>query len=72
MAKKLKDCGVFGVSSDEYLQYAQKNREEWEMRGKEIVAAMIEKVTKPALLEELQNLSQRRLSYDSTDGDTGV
>jgi hypothetical protein len=22
LAKKLKDCGVFGVSSDEYLQYA--------------------------------------------------
>lgn len=24
LAKKLKECGVFGVSSDEYLQYAQK------------------------------------------------
>lgn len=27
LAKKLKDCGVFGVSSDEYLNYAQRNRE---------------------------------------------
>lgn len=26
LAKKLKDCGVFGVSSDEYLNYAMKNR----------------------------------------------
>ena len=26
LAKKLKDCGVFGVSSDEYLNYAEKNR----------------------------------------------
>lgn len=26
LAKKLKECGVFGVSSDEYLNYAQKNR----------------------------------------------
>ena len=25
LAKKLKDCGVFGVSSDEYLNYAEKN-----------------------------------------------
>ena len=41
LAKKLTDCGVFGVSSDEYLNYALKNRQEWEMRGQEIVASMI-------------------------------
>lgn len=27
LAKKLAECGVFGVSSDEYLSYAVKNRE---------------------------------------------
>ena len=43
LAKKLKECGVFGVSSDEYLTYAQHNRAEWEARGKEVVAEMIEK-----------------------------
>ena len=37
LAKKLEDCGVFGVSSDECLNYAQANRREWEMKGKEIV-----------------------------------
>ena len=42
LAKKLKDCGVFGVSSDEYLNYATKNRQEWEMKGREIVAEMVE------------------------------
>lgn len=26
LAKKLKDCNVFGVSSDEYLNYALQNR----------------------------------------------
>jgi class 3 adenylate cyclase len=46
LAKKLKDCGVFGVSSDEFLNYAMKNREEWESRGQEIVAEMIEAVAK--------------------------
>ena len=45
LAKKLKDCGVFGVSSDEYLNYAQKNRQEWETRGQEIVATMLKKVS---------------------------
>ena len=41
LAKKLADCGVFGVSSDEYLNYAVKNRNEWEARGKDIVNDMV-------------------------------
>lgn len=44
LAKKLKECGVFGVSSEEYLNYAVRNRSEWERRGREIVAEMIAKV----------------------------
>ena len=44
LAQKLKDCGVFGVSSDEYMCYAMENRREWESRGHEIVAEMVEKV----------------------------
>jgi hypothetical protein len=47
LAKKLKDCGVFGVSSDEYLNYAIRNRQEWEergVRGQQIVGEMVEKI----------------------------
>jgi 3'5'-cyclic nucleotide phosphodiesterase len=44
LAKKLKDCGVFGVSSDEYLNYAIRNRHEWETRGREVVNEMLERV----------------------------
>jgi class 3 adenylate cyclase len=44
LAKKLKDCGVFGISSDEYLNYALNNREEWERRGQDVVAQMMKKV----------------------------
>jgi 3'5'-cyclic nucleotide phosphodiesterase len=40
LAKKLKDCGVFGVSSDEYLHHAEQNRYEWEQKGHQIVDAM--------------------------------
>ena len=43
LAKKLATCGVFGVSSDEYLQYAQRNREEWEQKGQELVAMYLHK-----------------------------
>lgn len=40
LAKKLKDCGVFGVSSDEYLSFALKNRAEWESKGRAVVEEM--------------------------------
>ena len=41
LAKKLKECNVFGVSSDEYLNYALQNRAEWEQCGEEIVEEMM-------------------------------
>jgi hypothetical protein len=43
LAKKLKECGVFGVSSEEYLNYALENRREWSSNGEETVARYIEK-----------------------------
>jgi hypothetical protein len=47
LAKKLDDCGVFGVSSNEYLNYATKNRQEWEDKGQELVADMLKKYSAP-------------------------
>ena len=41
LAKKLKECGVFGVASDEYLNYALANREEWVREGEKIVKGYI-------------------------------
>jgi hypothetical protein len=43
LAKKLDDCGVFGVSSGEYLNYAMANRQEWENKGEEVVAEILKK-----------------------------
>lgn len=40
LTQKLKDCGVFGVSSGELLNYAKKNREEWELKGEQVVAEL--------------------------------
>ena len=39
LAKKLQECNVFGVSSEEYLNYAQDNRAEWEVKGRDIVSS---------------------------------
>lgn len=44
LAQKLKSCGVFGVSSDEYLGYAKRNREEWESKGESIVKELMMEV----------------------------
>ena len=41
LAKKLKECNVFGVSSDEYLNYALANRKEWELKGQQVVQGYI-------------------------------
>jgi hypothetical protein len=43
LAKKIGDCGVFGVSSDEFLKYAEANRKEWALKGEEIVKELIDK-----------------------------
>ena len=44
LAKKLKRCGVFGVASDEYLNYAVRNRKEWHDRGQHVVEEMIQAI----------------------------
>jgi 3'5'-cyclic nucleotide phosphodiesterase len=53
LAKKLKDCNVFGVSSDEYLNYAEQNRAEWKERGVEIVNEMMNEY-----MQELELIEQ--------------
>ena len=44
LARKLKDAKIFGVSSEEYYNYALRNREEWEDKGREVVTYMSERV----------------------------
>jgi hypothetical protein len=37
LARKLKQCKVFGASSEEFLDYATMNRIEWEAKGEQLV-----------------------------------
>ncbi|KAG7370730.1 PAS domain containing protein [Nitzschia inconspicua] len=46
LAKKLEECNAFGVSSHEYLSYAEQNRSEWEAKGQQIVEEYREIVMK--------------------------
>ena len=68
LAKKLKECGVFGVASDEYLDYATKNRKEWELHGQAIVSEMKEKYL-PSIIEEDEELSDHE-DYDESEGES--
>jgi len=60
LAKKLQDCAVFGVSSDEYLNYALQNRAEWEDRGQEIVEEMKDEFLHPRAFRSSSIGSRRR------------
>jgi Adenylate and Guanylate cyclase catalytic domain/3'5'-cyclic nucleotide phosphodiesterase len=42
MATKIKDCGIFGTSSDEMLDFAMKNRYLWKENGSAAVKQMAE------------------------------
>jgi hypothetical protein len=37
LAQKLRECGVFGVACDEFLDYAKDNRLEWQVKGRDLV-----------------------------------
>jgi hypothetical protein len=60
LAKKLKECGVFGVSSDEYLNYALENRREWASKGEETVAKMIQKYSPKTQDQQPQQQDQQQ------------
>jgi hypothetical protein len=72
---KLKDCGIFGVSSQEYLSYAIRNRQEWEVKGEGLVAIMAEKaktlwtsnavpVNSFPALQDIDSAPQEEMSFE--------
>ena len=70
LAKKLKECGVFGVSSAEYLNYALANRREWEMRGQEVLQGFIDKHVKKAAVAVIEESTCEDSCLDDTMKDT--
>jgi class 3 adenylate cyclase len=74
LAKKLKECGVFGVSSDEYLNYALENRREWAAKGEEACAKMVEKYSKKKenVPESKPDLESKRASADGNESEVAT
>lgn len=63
LCHKLQECSVFGVSSDEYLNYATQNRAEWMKKGRDICQNMLENAVKEA---ERMGLKPRALVIQDT------
>merc|ERR1711935_779735 len=66
LAQKLAECGVFGVSSDEYLNYAINNRNEWEKKGKDVVAGYEKKYK----LDATESSTVKLSGYDLQNSDS--
>jgi 3'5'-cyclic nucleotide phosphodiesterase len=56
LAKKLKTCGVFGVSCDELLDYAMDNRAEWALKGQAIVDDLIREITTSIISQDEETI----------------
>ena len=67
LAKKLKECQVFGPFSDDYLNYAVLNRAEWEEKGESIVQGYIDFVKSLEQNDQSQNLSAASKNEDNLD-----
>lgn len=67
LAKKLKECGVFGVSSAEYLSYAQQNRKEWEKRGEALVEEMVSTIRRQRVVDQAYAVSRERVDPEGQE-----
>lgn len=67
LAKKLKECGVFGVSSDEYLSYALQNRKEWTARGEELVEEMVRAIKRKRVAESVYAAAQASVDHEGNE-----
>ena len=63
LAMKLQECGVFGVASHEYLSYAMANRDEWVLKGEEIVKSFLLKYEK---------VYGNKMGFEGDEGDDGA
>ena len=70
LAKKLRECGVFGSAASEYLDYAKENRRRWEEEGKEIAIKMVNDYDAQHLRDEvLDEEDSNDLQMEEGDND---
>merc|ERR1711957_668642 len=68
LATKLQECEVFGVTCDEFLDFANENRREWSVKGRDIVAQML----KDLIIEEERIREVEKLEGKVIDIDGGT
>merc|ERR1739848_267416 len=60
LAKKLRECGVFGSATREYLDHALENRRRWEEEGTEIAKKMVAEHDAEIAKDALSNSERKR------------
>jgi hypothetical protein len=68
LARKLKECIVFGIARQEYLLYAEANQKEWALKGKEVVKGYL--ATYQQQPPELLECSKWPVDFDAEDEDS--
>ncbi len=63
LAKKLDECGVFGVASDECLFNAIENRREWALKGEAVIEEMLERCRELGL-HQLESVVEELIGDD--------
>jgi hypothetical protein len=66
----LKECGVFGVTYDEFVMYAHENRREWVAKGESIVADMLAECKKKKY-DTIAKASNHEIVYQSDEVSNG-
>lgn len=75
LTMQLKDIDAFVVASDEYLNYALKNRQRWASNGREIVAALVAKYrtgSATAKVDLIKAISKEEVNGESNAKDVAA
>merc|ERR1712127_301802 len=68
LAKKLKECGVFGSAASEYLDYSLENRRRWEEEGVDIARIMV--AENDALVAEQKKEAEKEAQNEAAKAKT--
>ena len=60
LAEKLRSCGVFGSTGEEFMRWAQQNRSEWSAKGRAVVRHMRENVAQQFQRMNVKEQKRRR------------
>jgi hypothetical protein len=65
LMNQMKECGIFGLTADEYLSWSLCNRQQWAAKGNELVASMVARHVGKEMEKQRSVRSHRRISLSA-------